>query len=92
MLSRHDGFDSRVHMQLFEDLSQVVAYRLGGERELLRDLGRREAGRDQLEDLRTPTIASPRRRGKCWARTPRMVPLASVKTVSKSVGSPVSTA
>src|SRR5713101_8123332 len=42
--------------------------------------------------MRTPTIVSPRRRGRCWARTLRTCPAASTKTVSKSVGSPPSAA
>jgi hypothetical protein len=42
--------------------------------------------------MRTATIVSSRRRGRCCARTPRRFPFASVKTVSNSVGSPPSTA
>src|SRR6266516_2673098 len=42
--------------------------------------------------MRTPTIVPPERRGRCCARTPRSCPLPSMKTVSKSVGSPRSAA
>jgi len=47
--SLHDRLESRVHVQLLEHAPQVIPDRLGGERELLRDLGRRQARGDQVD-------------------------------------------
>src|SRR5438552_7207790 len=49
--SGRDRLGPGVHLQLSEQAPQVIANRLGGERQLLRDLGCRPAGGDQVEDL-----------------------------------------
>jgi hypothetical protein len=50
-LSRRDRLDPRVRVLLPEHASQVVANRLGGERELPRNFGRGQAGGDQADYL-----------------------------------------
>ena len=61
-LSRCDRLDPRVRAQLARRVSQVVANRLGRERQLLRHLRGRQAGRDQFEDL---SLAQ--RQSRLWA-------------------------
>src|SRR3712207_7141504 len=61
-LFRSDGLDARVHVELGEDRADVVAHGLECDVELLRDLHRRLALREQPEDVELARRQPPRRR------------------------------
>src|SRR5581483_9688430 len=54
-LRGRDRLDASVRIELSHDVPQMVAHRLGRERELLRDLRRRKPRRDELEYLVLPS-------------------------------------